>query len=431
LGHTAGAPVVENKTDATCGKAGSYDSVVYCSECHEEISRTTEEIPATGSHKYEGVVTLEPTYTTAGVMTYTCGTCGDHYDEEIPVKVATDLNVTISTSMQAGLALESEFLLYIDVTLQNLNGVDPATLTGKVGVMLWNMSEFTYDNDTAIMENCTWVADDTNTIPNSSALRVYSNGIAAKRLGDKIAFRPYYQREDGTYVYGRLVTNYSPSKYCYNQLNKTSDPNFKNLLVSILNYGAAAQVVFDHNTDALMNADLTDAQKTITWNDSLVRTDWSMPAAKEGELARNRTVFTNRNITVALEGAIDYKWTYTVASDVQIKSMKVLTWSEATYNSVDVLTVDNADDVHDVEAIGNNQYVFVSDGNPAKTMFNCQYACAVIETEDGQIYYSGVVGNCPERFTYMKLTGATEANLLYLSKCMVIYGDAARTYFPG
>ncbi|MBR2967017.1 MAG: prepilin-type N-terminal cleavage/methylation domain-containing protein [Clostridia bacterium] len=46
--HVAGGAVRENEVDATCTTAGSYDSVVYCTACNAEISRTPETIPATG-----------------------------------------------------------------------------------------------------------------------------------------------------------------------------------------------------------------------------------------------------------------------------------------------------------------------------------------------------------------------------------------------
>ena len=60
LGHTAGEAVVENKVAATCTEDGSYDSVVYCSVCKEEISRETVVVPATGHDWQDG----------------TCGNCG-------------------------------------------------------------------------------------------------------------------------------------------------------------------------------------------------------------------------------------------------------------------------------------------------------------------------------------------------------------------
>ena len=52
LGHTAGETVIENKKDASCGQEGSYDEVVYCSVCDEELSRSTVTIPAE-DHSYE------------------------------------------------------------------------------------------------------------------------------------------------------------------------------------------------------------------------------------------------------------------------------------------------------------------------------------------------------------------------------------------
>ena len=82
LGHTAGEVVVENNVDATCTEDGSYDNVVYCTVCDDEISRNTVTVDALG-HDYEAVVTA-PTCTTAGYTTYTCSVCGDSYtDDEV------------------------------------------------------------------------------------------------------------------------------------------------------------------------------------------------------------------------------------------------------------------------------------------------------------------------------------------------------------
>ena len=38
-GHTNGTPVKEHETDSTCTVAGTYDEVIYCTECQEEVSR--------------------------------------------------------------------------------------------------------------------------------------------------------------------------------------------------------------------------------------------------------------------------------------------------------------------------------------------------------------------------------------------------------
>ena len=45
LAHSPGNEVVENVTAATCEETGSYDRVVYCTSCSEELSRTKVTVP--------------------------------------------------------------------------------------------------------------------------------------------------------------------------------------------------------------------------------------------------------------------------------------------------------------------------------------------------------------------------------------------------
>ena len=47
-GHTPAEAVEENRIEATCTEEGSYDSVVYCSVCNEELSREAKTIDALG-----------------------------------------------------------------------------------------------------------------------------------------------------------------------------------------------------------------------------------------------------------------------------------------------------------------------------------------------------------------------------------------------
>ena len=51
LGHKAGAAVKENVVAATCTEAGSYDEVVYCSGCGEELSREAKTEAALGHNE--------------------------------------------------------------------------------------------------------------------------------------------------------------------------------------------------------------------------------------------------------------------------------------------------------------------------------------------------------------------------------------------
>ena len=71
-GHTPAQAVRENEKAATCAVPGSYDEVVYCQTCREELSRA--KVIVTVEHNYTSVVS-EPTCTHMGYTTYTCEGC--------------------------------------------------------------------------------------------------------------------------------------------------------------------------------------------------------------------------------------------------------------------------------------------------------------------------------------------------------------------
>ena len=76
-GHKPTAEVRENEVSATCTTGGSYDAVVYCSNCNMVIRRESVVVDPLG-HQYYAIVT-EPTATTGGCTTYICEVCGDSY----------------------------------------------------------------------------------------------------------------------------------------------------------------------------------------------------------------------------------------------------------------------------------------------------------------------------------------------------------------
>ncbi len=83
-GHKPAEAVEENVVEATCTKAGSYDSVVYCSVCKVELSRETVTVEALGHNYNDGEVTTKPTCGEDGKKTYTCTECGETKTEVIP-----------------------------------------------------------------------------------------------------------------------------------------------------------------------------------------------------------------------------------------------------------------------------------------------------------------------------------------------------------
>jgi len=80
LGHKPADAVEENRVAAGCETSGSYDTVVYCSVCADELERSKTEIPAVG-HCYTDVVTA-PTCTERGYTTHSCSVCGNSYVDQ-------------------------------------------------------------------------------------------------------------------------------------------------------------------------------------------------------------------------------------------------------------------------------------------------------------------------------------------------------------
>ena len=82
-GHVKGEVKIENDTESTCEKGGSYDEVVYCTVCNKELSRTTVKTEAKGHKWNPGTITTEPTCTEEGVKTFECTVCGKTKTEKV------------------------------------------------------------------------------------------------------------------------------------------------------------------------------------------------------------------------------------------------------------------------------------------------------------------------------------------------------------
>ena len=82
-GHVKGEVKIENDTESTCEKGGSYDEVVYCTVCNKELSRTTVKTEALGHKWNEGKITTQPTCTEEGVKTFQCMVCGKTKTEKV------------------------------------------------------------------------------------------------------------------------------------------------------------------------------------------------------------------------------------------------------------------------------------------------------------------------------------------------------------
>ena len=250
-------------------------------------------------------------------------------------------------------------------------------------------------------------------------------------MARNMSVRAFYINDDGEYVYGKFVAEYSVRKFANSKRNSATEGP---VCIALLNYGAAAQKYFDYMTDDLANKDLTDAQKNYVWDESLVRTEWTYPEAKEGALKRDTDYVTSRTGTLKLLDSINNLWTFRTTGTVA--KAEVLVWTEAKYQSVNVLTEKNASQILALkrspadDSSKGAAYILDYKGLPAKKMFEPVYACAKFTDAQGNVHYSGVMALCPERWAYTNMNKTTEKDR-EMARTMIVYGDAARTRFGG
>jgi hypothetical protein len=85
LKHTPAEAVIENKIDATCYSEGSYDNVVYCSECGEELERE-KRIIGIITHTEVTIPAVDATCSSTGLTEgKKCSVCSEVIVEQSPV----------------------------------------------------------------------------------------------------------------------------------------------------------------------------------------------------------------------------------------------------------------------------------------------------------------------------------------------------------
>ena len=270
------------------------------------------------------------------------------------------------------------------------------------------------------------IADAVEVIPGyytvGSNYIVSSNGIPAKNLGDALYFKVYAKLTDGSYAYSD-VAGYNAVAYANTILNNaSSSAKAKALVVAMLNYGAAAQVQFNYNTDNLMNASLTAEQLALVdaYDESMVDAVVKADSSKVGLFVHNGG-YTRVFPTVSFEGAFSINY-YFATKYTPDTAPTFYIWDAETYNSVEVLTAENAVGTIDM-VLDGDQWVGTVAGIAAKEIDQTYYTAGVYYVGD-TAYYSPVVsyslGNyCETLAASDNAFGAATA----------VYGYYAKAYF--
>lgn len=256
---------------------------------------------------------------------------------------------------------------------------------------------------------------------------VHTGGIAAKNLGDTVYFKVYAKLTDGTYVYSD-VAGYHAVAYAKQILKSAASEEMKALVVSMLNYGAAAQKFLHYKTDALVNRFLTAEQKALVdgYEGAMIDTLVPVDPGKVGAFAATEQGFAGRRPSVSFNSRFTLNYYFTTAF-IPAGQVTMYYWDQASYESAEELTAENATGVVFMKS-SDDSCDFWADvsGIAAKSLGESIYVAAVYS--DGTSTYStGVLGYSID--AYCQAMIGIDSTIDQLAQSVVVYGDYAKSYF--
>ena len=238
---------------------------------------------------------------------------------------------------------------------------------------------------------------------------VFSFAVAPHKMGDVLD--AYLVFSEGENVWNGTPVTYSVATYCYNKLNdSTTTSDFRKLLVSILNYGAAAQVAANHNVENLVNS----------FDNSGLNADEQKVEYARPDASSNQTEFEGATVQwtaagLLLQDKIVIRFAFVTAENIEDLRVRVEIEGQETYYVSSFVGNENGYYVY-IEGLNatqlyDNVTVTVIKGEEEVVSSSLTYSVAVYANK--VLAYDGVEG-------YEKLVG--------LVKYLMVYGDAAKAY---
>ena len=421
----------------TCMEAGTeaYQVCVVCGQTlkMDGVTETSPEAEILAPLGHNMVTTVKnPTCVNAGMKTIGCTRCTYSINEPIS---ATGHNYTNGKCANCGAAdpnysagVTKPTLTLKSPTLEFKDMISiTAFYTAENVQDVVEMGMITYDEKvtTVSVTTADFVIPGATYVESTGRYYSSSQGIAAKYLADTVYLAIYAKLSDGSYAYSKLAP-YSAITYANSQLKNSTDVKLKQLVVAMLNYGAKAQLHFNHNTGSLATAALTADQLALpaAYNSGMVSSVPSAPANKQGIFANNQG-FAKRTPSISFEGAfcINYFFTPKYAPD---SGITMYYWTAEDYNAASVLTTSNATGKIKLEGSGTGQYQGDIEGIAAKALSEAVYvACAY--KSGGTVWTSGVLGYSIGAYCSGQSTKA--GTIADLAKATAVYGYHAKQYF--
>lgn len=293
---------------------------------------------------------------------------------------------------------------YSETPVEDIPGEDTAdvefvgsslSLKGDIGLnFYYNLSEKILSDDSAYIEFT--VKGVTQQIPVSAGVLDERDGsyrfsikVNAKNMGDEVTAQ-FYTSEGAIGESNTL----SVKAYADYVIANSSKESLVNLVKAMLNYGAAAQVKFNYNTDKLVNADMADADKALPETVDASAYASSLTGAEDG--------ITVTSTSLLLQSETKIRIYFTLADGKSI----------ADYT----FTVDGKE----VTPVASGSEYYIEKTNVA--------------AKDLDTFYSFQLGGltlnyCALSYVNQVQKYSTDANLLNLVKALYTYNQAANAYF--
>jgi len=416
------------------------------------------------AHNVAHVEAVAPTRTANGNVEYWyCTDCGTAWLDEAQTQITNLRSVILPmlTYMEVGfvnrgnaLLLEGAISIMQWVAFEAETDFDIDYVNGHGGLLVWMEADLPSDLAAAIVgsESYELKYEDAGEYQGYHEFVVSTKGIAAKEWGDVVYMRPYLE-VDGVVQYGDMI-EYSVLEYAKKVIEfaTNDDPGddmyrmaeLYDTVVAMLNYGAAAQDLFDYKEDALMNSILSEEEKVLVWDDAYLTGLVEADASILGEMVSSNTMQVTGK-ALLLEGAvsIDYyvqpdEFYFGTSSDTtkweNASEAKFYFWTKEAYEALlssgTAMSKGNAS--YSYDAIGGDygygfEYNGSSDGIPAKNLGDTLYACLCVTDANGDSHCSGVIVFSAEEYTkIVNERGMAEALLI---RWMTYYGECAALYF--
>ena len=162
-----------------------------------------------------------------------------------------------------------------------------------------------------------------------------SDGIFTRDLHEEAYYVGYVKMPNGSYIYSEPKL-YSPAIYATTMLGKsTTSESTKELCVALLNYISAAQVYFHDTAEAdLVNAELTDDQKSLSWDNVSLNLAPTVPSDKQ--VTKDSTVFEGTGKNLLFEEMISMVAVYKIQDSTiaDAKACGTIFWTAEQFAEV-------------------------------------------------------------------------------------------------